>query len=136
MTYLTYFDLLWHILTNFDLFWPIWPIWIYFDLIWPFLPFFDIFDLFDYLLPIWPILTLNWACLVWQLLPQAEKVLQHCSNAAWKVNYLSGKLRAKGLHLSIVVSILFQIDLYRSSKYKSILKYIIFPPRFDFFHNR
>ena len=70
------------------------------------------------------------------LIAEPEKVLQHCSNAAWKVNDLGGKLRAKGLHLSIVVSILFQINLFRSSKYKSILKFIIFPPKFDMFHNR
>ena len=32
---------------------------------------------------------------------EPEKVWQHCSNAAWKVNDLGGKLRAKGPHLSI-----------------------------------
>ena len=63
-------------------------------------------------------------------------MLQHCSNAAWKVNDLGGKLRAKGLDHYIVVSILFQINLFRSSKYISILNLIIFPPRFDMFHNR
>ena len=71
---------------------------------------------------------------IWPAEP--EKVLRHGSNAAWKVNDLSGKLRAKGLNLYIVVSILFQTNLFRSSKYKSILKFIIFPPIFDMFQNR
>ena len=54
---------------------------------------------------------------------EPEKVHQHCSNAVWKVNDLGGKLRAKGHHLYIVVSILFQINLFRISKYKFILKF-------------
>ena len=37
---------------------------------------------------------------------EPEKVWQHCSNAAWKVNDLGGML--------------FYINLFRSSKYKSI----------------
>ena len=41
---------------------------------------------------------------------EPEKVLQHYSNAVWKVNDLGGKLRTKGPYLSIDVSILFQIN--------------------------
>ena len=67
---------------------------------------------------------------------EPEKVLQHCSNAVWKVNDLGGKLRAKGPYLSIDVSILFQINSFRSSKYRFILKFTIFPHKFDMFHNR
>ena len=63
------------------------------------------------------------ASLLYCTIAEPEKVWQHCSNAAWKVNDLGGKLRAKGPHLSIYVSILFQIDLFRSWKYKFILKF-------------
>ena len=66
---------------------------------------------------------------------ETEKVLQHCSNAVWKVDNLGGKLRAKGSHLSIDISILLQIDLFRSLKYDFILKCTIFSPKFDMFHN-
>ena len=78
-------------------------------------------------------------CILWYIIvlfSEPEIVLQHCSNAAWKVNDLGGKLRAKGLHLSIIVLTLYQINLFRSSKYEFILKFVIIPPKFDMIHNR
>ena len=60
-------------LSLWDLFWPILTYLTYlihFDLIWPTLTYLTYFDLFDLFWPMGPILTLNWACLVWHLLLQ------------------------------------------------------------------
>ena len=67
--------------------------------------------------------------------PYKESFWYQLSEPSWtQVDNLGGNLRAKGLHHYIVFKC--YSNLFKGSKYKSMLKFIIFPPIFDLFLNR
>ena len=110
-------------LSLWGLFWPIvtyLTYLIHFDLIWPTLTYFTYIDLFDLFWPMGPILTLNWACLVWHLLlwkrgPKASKMIRGGPNLEFKLippNLLLRSILTYLTYINIFRIILTYFDLF------------------------